>query len=134
MRKRIAVLLVPVFLFVCGQAVFAAEDAGGVLPATMEKYQKARERVEALPGTAAAKYAPEAIEAANKSISAAQEGLKLGSDKATRESLEMALLQVTLAGTLADERAAAEKTAAAKAELESLEQRLAAILAGKGDK
>ncbi|MBI2353587.1 MAG: DUF4398 domain-containing protein [Deltaproteobacteria bacterium] len=134
MRKRASVLLVPLFLLVCSQAAVAAEEAGGVQPATMEKYQKARERVEALPGTPAAKYAPEAIEAASKSIAAAQEGLKAGSDKATRESVEMAILQVTLAGALAEERAAAGKSAGAKAELDRLEQRLAAILAGKGDK
>lgn len=134
MRKPASVLLVPLFLLMCSQSVVAAEEAGGVQPATMEKYQKARERVEALPGTPAAKYAPEAIEAANKSIAAAQEGLKAGSDKATRESVEMATLQVILAGALAEERAAAEKSAAAKTGLERLEQRLAAILAGKGDK
>lgn len=134
MRKPASVLLVPLFLLVCSQAAVAAQEAGGVQPATMEKYQKARERVEALPGTPAAKLAPETVEAAAKSIAAAQEGLKLGSDKATRESVEMALLQITLANVLAEERAAAEKSTAAKAELDGLEQRLAAILAGKGDK
>lgn len=134
MRKQLSVLLVPLILAVCVQTGVAADDAGGVQPSTMEKYQKARERVEALPKAPAAKYAPEVIEDANKSLAAAQEGLKTGNDKSTRESTEMALLQVTLAGVLADERAAAEKTAAAKAALEKLEQRLAAILAGKGDK
>ncbi|HEY4744113.1 MAG TPA: hypothetical protein VIH45_05595, partial [Desulfuromonadaceae bacterium] len=112
----------------------AADEAGGVQPATMEKYQKARERVEALPGTAAATHAPEVVKDAGKSIAAAQEGLKAGNDRATRESAEMALLQVTLAGVRADERMAAEKTAAVKAGLDTLEQRLAAILAGKGDR
>ncbi len=134
MRKQWLVLLVPVLLTVCVQAGGAAEERGGVQPATMEKYQKARERVDALSGTPAATYAPEVIKDAAKSIASAQEGLKAGNDKATRESAEMALLQATLAGVLAEERAAAEKTAAAKSALDKLEQRLAAILAGKGDK
>lgn len=114
-------------------AAFAAEE-GGVLPATMEKYQRARAQVEALPGSAAAKYAPEAVQAASASIAAAQEGLKAGSDNQTREAVEKALLQVTLATVLTEERAAAEKTAAVRKELANLEQRLAAILTGKGDK
>lgn len=134
MRKQWSVLLVPVLLAVCVQTGGAADEAGGVQSATMEKYQKARERVEALPGSPAATYAPEVVKDAAKSIAAAQEGLKTGNDKATRESVEMALLQVTLAGVLADERASAEKSAAAKVVLDKLEQRLAAILAGKGDK
>jgi hypothetical protein len=134
MTKPLSVLLVPLILAVCVQTGVAADEAGGVQPATMEKYQKARDRVEALPKTPAATYAAEVIKDANKSLSAAQEGLKAGNDKATRESTEMAMLQATLAGVLADERAAAEKTAAAKAALEKLEQRLATILAGKGDK
>ena len=112
---------------------FAAEE-GGVLPATMEKYQRARAQVEALPATAAAKYAPEAIQAAKASMAAAQDGLKAGSDMQTRQAVEKALLQVTLATVLAEERAAAEKTAVVRKELASLEQRLAAILTGKGGK
>ncbi len=134
MRKQWLVLLVPVLLTVCVQAGGAAEERGGVQPATMEKYQKARERVDALSGAPAATYAPEVIKEAAKSIASAQEGLKAGNDKTIRESAEMALLQATLAGVLAEERAAAEKTAAAKSALDKLEQRLAAILAGKGDK
>jgi len=114
-------------------AAFAA-DEGGVLPATMEKYQRARAQVELLPGSAAAKYAPETVQAAKASIAAAQEGLKAGNDSQTREAVEKAVLQVTLANVLADERAAAEKTTAVRKELASLEQRLAAILTGKGDK
>jgi hypothetical protein len=128
MRKIVAGLFIGAVL---SCTAFAAEE-GGVLPVTMDKYKKAREKVEALSGTTAAKLAPEAVEAAGKSIRAAQAGLKSGSDKATRESVEMALLQVTLADALADERATAEKTVAARDNLEKLEQRLAAILAGKG--
>lgn len=131
MRRVICSLLLAA---VCSTALYAAEEASGVQPATMEKYQKAKQRVEALATAVSAKYAPEVVADAARSISAAQEGLQAGSDRATREAVETALLQVTLAGVLADERIAAEKAKSAKAELERLEQRLAAILAGKGDK
>ena len=134
MRKLLPVFLVSVLLAVSASGSFAADESAGVQPATMEKYQKVRERVEALPASPAAKYAQEVVKEANKSLASAQDGLKAGNDKATREFAEMAMLQVTLAGVFADERATAEKTAAAKDALEKLEQRLAAILAGKGDK
>ncbi len=134
MRKQLLILFVPLLLISSVQIVYAADEQGGVQPATMEKYQKVRERVEALPGTQAAKYAPEMIRDANKSLAAAQDGLKAGNDNATRESAEMAMLQITLAGVLTEERITAAKTALTKDAMEKLEQRLAAILAGKGDK
>jgi len=134
MRKQLLILFVPLLLISSVQIVYAADEQGGVQPATMEKYQKVRERVEALPGTLAAKYAPEMIRDANKSLAAAQDGLKAGNDNATRESAEMAMLQITLAGVLTEERITAAKTALTKDAMEKLEQRLAAILAGKGDK
>ena len=127
-----SILLVTTFLCFSAVAVFAAEESAGVLPATMEKYKTAKEKVESLAGTAIAKLAPEVVEEAGKSIAAAQEGLKSGSDKATSESIEKALLLITYANVLAAERGAEEKTAAARTELEKLERRLADILAGKG--
>jgi hypothetical protein len=133
MSKLLSVLLYTLLLAGSALSAYAADENGGVQPATMEKYKKVREQVEALPNTTAAKYAPEIIKDANKSLTAAQNGLKAGNDKATRESAEMSMLQVTLAGVLADERATAAKTNAAKEALEKLEQRLSAILAGKGD-
>jgi hypothetical protein len=129
--RKIAIYLLLGLVFSC--TAFAVEG-GGVLPATMEKYQKTKEKVEAMAGTTVAKYAPEAIEAAEKSIVAAQEGLKSGNEMVTAQQVEMTLLQLTLAVALADERAAAEKTAAAAAKLQKTEQLLADILAGKGDK
>jgi len=74
------------------------------------------------------------IEQARKSIAAAQDGLKTGNDKLTREYTEMAALQVTLAGVLAEEREAAEKADAARKRLDELNARLSRILTGKGDK
>lgn len=120
-------MLMPVFSF-------AADEAGGVKPETTALYQKARDQVTKLNGTPAAKYAPEVIEQAAANIEIAQNGLQQGSDLATRQASELAATQVKLALALTDERIAAEKTAAAQKELIQLEQRLAAILAGKGEK
>lgn len=114
-------------------AVRVNAENGGVKPATMEKYQKAKQQVEELAKSSAGKYAPEMVAEANVSIAAAQNGLKGGSDSQTMEAVEMALLQSKLAGALVEERIAVEKTDAAKRELAAFEKRLAVILAGKGD-
>jgi hypothetical protein len=108
-------------------------ENGGVKPATMEKYQKAKQQVEELAKGSASKYAPEIVTAAHASIDLAQNGLKAGSENQTMEAVEMANLQVKLAGALTEERVAAEKSEAAKRELLAFEKRLEAILAGKGD-
>ena len=113
---------------------FAADEAGGVKPETTALYQKARDQVDKLSGTPAAKYAPEVIEQAATNLKTAQNGLKLGDDRTTRQASELATAQVKLALTLTDERIAAEKTAVAQKELTQLEQRLEAILTGKGEK
>ncbi len=128
--KNVGAAAVMVLLMACG--VYAGDESG-VQPATMEKYQKVKALVEALPGTPAARFAPETIKGAVASMAAAQDGLKSGSDKATREAVEMALLQVALAGAQSEERAAASETDTARKELSGLERRLSAILAGKGD-
>jgi hypothetical protein len=119
--------LMPVFSF-------AADEAGGVKPETTALYQKARDQVTKLNGTPVAKYAPEVVEQANTNIETAQTGLQQGNDRATRQASELATSQVKLALALTDERIAAEKTTAAQKELAQLEQRLEAILAGKGEK
>lgn len=105
----------------------------GVTPATMESYKKVKELVERLPQTKAAKYAKEIIEAANKSIAVAQEGLKTGDERLTKQAVELANVQVMLANVVSDERESAEKTEAVRKELKAEETRLANILAGKGD-
>ncbi|MEI7815769.1 MAG: hypothetical protein WCI45_01135 [Desulfuromonadales bacterium] len=132
MKKTSGALLVTALLCLCSTTVFAVDDAAGVLPTTMEKYKTTKEKVEALTGTAVAKRAPEVVSDAGKSIAAAQEGLKSGSDSITHEAVEKALLQITFAHVLAAERGAEELTAVAKAELEKQERRLSDILAGKG--
>ena len=113
---------------------FAADEAGGVKPETTALYQKARDQVTKLNGTPVAKYAPEVVEQANTNIETAQTGLQQGNDRATRQASELATSQVKLALALTDERIAAEKTTAAQKELAQLEQRMEAILAGKGEK
>ncbi len=105
----------------------------GVTPATMENYKKVKELVEKLPQTKAVKYAKEIIESANKSIAKAQEGLKAGDERITKQAVELAGVQVTLANVLSDERESAERTEAVRKELTREEARLANILEGKGD-
>lgn len=126
--------LILVLMMLCFTAVPAFSSSDGVTPSTMEKYQKAKQQVEALATSSAVKFAPEVIKLAGESVSAAQNGLKAGSDKETREAAEMALLQVKFAGALSEERAATEKTAMATKELAAFEQRLLNILSGKGDR
>lgn len=134
MRKiRLIILVVIVHCF-CASFACAVDESGSVQPATTEKYQKVRSQVDALAGLPAGKLAPEVIEQARKSIATAQEGLKSGSDKMTREFTEMAALQVALAGALTEERGAVAATENARKLLASHETRLADILSGKGDK
>ena len=128
--RRAVVLMAAVALLTCSAY---ADETGGVQPATIEKYQKVKQQVESLGGSPASSLAPEVTAEAARSLAAAQEGLKAGSERATREAVETALLQVTLARVLADERQSAGKTSTVRSELEKLEKRLAAILAGKGD-
>ena len=110
-----------------------ADEAASVKPETTALYRAAREQVDKLGTTAAAKYAPETIGLAKQSIASAQSGLEAGNDKATREGAERAILQAKLALAIADERVAIEKTAAAKKEFAWFEKRLNGILAGKGE-
>jgi DNA repair ATPase RecN len=128
MKSKIVTLL---FFLLFSPLIIVA--AGGVTPATMEKYRQTKDEVEKLPQTKANRYAKDMIEAAKKSVVRAQEGLKAGDEKMTKEAVEMAQVQIALTEVLSEERESAEKTAATKAELEKLEQRLASILAGKGD-
>ena len=130
---RIAVAIVTLAGMMIAGVVFGAEESG-VQPSTMEKYQKVRSQVDNLSAAKALKYAPEIIEQAKKSIASAQDGLKAGNDKVTREFSEMASLQATLATVKADEREAAAKAEAARKNLDDLNKRLAIFLSGKGDK
>jgi hypothetical protein len=119
MRKIRNVFFVVVFHCVCASIVFAADESGAVQPATTEKYQKVRKQLDELQSSPAGKRAPEVVEQARQSIATAQEGLKRGSDKMTRDYTEMAALQVTLAGALAEERDAATETDSARKQLAS---------------
>lgn len=114
--------------------VCAAEPAAGVKPETTALYQKARDQVSRLTGTASAKQAPEIVDQATAQVELAQTGLKDGDDRKTREASELALVQVRLAQAVTAERQAAAKSEATAKELAALEQKLAAILAGKGEK
>jgi hypothetical protein len=134
MRKTWKILFVMMLLCFFASIAYAADESGAVQPATTEKYQKVRNQVEALENQPAGKRAPEVLKQAVQSIAAAQEGLKSGNDKTTREYTEMAALQVILAGALADERDAVAATESARKLLAAHENRLSNILSGKGDK
>lgn len=134
MRMIWKILFVMVLLCICFSIVYAADESGAVQPATTEKYQKVRNQVETLESLPAGKRAPEVLKKARQSIATAQEGLKSGDDKMTREYTEMAALQVILATALAEERDAAAASENARKLLVAHENRLANILSGKGDK
>ncbi|MDD2366640.1 MAG: hypothetical protein PHN84_10805 [Desulfuromonadaceae bacterium] len=133
MKRFIAMMMVSALFGLFAAPLMAADDAAGVLPATMDKYKSVRDKVAALTGTETARLAPEVVAEAEKSVAAAQEGLKSGSDKATHEAVEKALLQIEYAKVLALERTEEAKTAAVKEELKKAEQRLNDILSGKGE-
>lgn len=111
----------------------AAATDSSVSQTTIEQYRQVKEKVEKLSQTKTGKYAKEKIEAAKKSILKAQQELEAKNEKGTKEALEMTLMQITLAETVAEEREAAERTAVTRAELADLEQKLADLFAGKGD-
>jgi gamma-glutamylcysteine synthetase len=134
MRKISKVLFVLLLHSVWVCIVHAADESGAVQPATTEKYQKVRNQVETLENLPAGKRAPEVLEKARRSIATAQEGLKSGDDKMTREYSEMAALQVIHATALAEELDAAAMAENARKLLDTHETRLGAILSGKGDK
>lgn len=131
--KQWKTLMAALLLAFLPAAAWSADETAGVKPETASLYRSARDQVEKLSATAAATYAPDIIKQARESISQAQKGLEAGSERITREQAERAILQAKLALAVTDERIAAEKTAAAKQELATLEQRLATILAGKGE-
>ena len=134
MKNIWKVLFTMSLLFVCTGIVSAADESGTIQPATTEKYQKVRKQVDELENLPAGKRAPEVVEQAKKSIATAQEGLKSGNDRMTREYSEMAALQVILAAALTEERDASASAENSRKQLTLYENRLAIILSGKGDK
>lgn len=129
-RCRFIFVLLIGFFYLIALPLVAGE---GVSPATMENYKKVKELVEKLPQTKAARYAKEVVEQAEKGISQAQEGLKIGDDTMTKQAVELTKVLITLADVLSDERESREKTESVRKELKKEEERLANILAGKGD-
>jgi mannitol-1-phosphate/altronate dehydrogenase len=115
--------------------MFASPAAAGegVTKATIDSYRQTKEAVEKLTDTKAGKYARDIIENTKASVFKAQQAIESGDEKAAKQAIEMANLQITLAGATADEREATDKTAVSRTELKQLEQRLENILAGKGD-
>jgi phage shock protein A len=116
-------------------SVFTASAMAGegVTKATIDEYRQTKESVEKLTDTKAGKYARDVIESTKTNVFKAQQAIEAGDEKAAKQAIEMANLQITLAGATADEREATDKTAVSRTELKQLEQRLEGILSGKGD-
>ena len=128
--RHTAWIFLLIFLPMAG---WSADEPSGVKPDTAALYRTAREQVDKIGATQAAKYAPETVSQAQKSLSEAQAALENGNDEATRSGAERAAMQVKLASALTEERISAEKLSAVKKELADLDQRLQKILAGKGE-
>ena len=105
----------------------------GVTKATIDEYRQTKEAVEKLSDTKAGKYARDVIENIKTNVFKAQQAVEAGNEKAAKQAIEMANLQITLAQATADEREATDKTAVSRTELKQLEQRLESILGGRGD-
>lgn len=116
--------------------VLAAEEVGsGVKPETIKYYQGIKADVTKLSESPSIKkYAAEQSEKATAAIETAQSGLKSLNDQETRQAAEIASLWGKLAQAVTEEKQATERTEASQSQLNQLEQRLADILAGKGEK
>jgi hypothetical protein len=130
MRKKYAVISIFLFLFFSASLLPAAE---GINPATMEKYRQVKATLEQMFKGKAGIYAREILDGVQRTLAKAQEGIDTKIEKATSQALDMALLQIEQAKVRVEEREAAEKTAVTRVKVDKLEQRLANILAGKGE-
>lgn len=128
MRFVMALMIIALFL-----PALPATAAEGVAPSTMQNYKEVKELVEKLSQSKAAKYAPEIVKAAQDNIVMAAEGIRAGDEYRSKHAVDVAKVQVKLAGALAEEREAAEKNEAIRKEIKKAEERLSNILSGKGD-
>ncbi|MDQ5986193.1 MAG: hypothetical protein CSYNP_01912 [Syntrophus sp. SKADARSKE-3] len=110
-----------------------AMAAGDIAPATMEKYRQIKSTLSQIAKAKEGIYAREIVESAQRTLARAQEEIDAKRDKSTREALNMAELQIEQAKAKVEEREAAERTAVTRSRVDKLEQRLSAILSGKGD-
>ncbi len=101
--------------------------------ASMEQYRQVKGSLDQAFQTKAGVYSKDVLEEAGRTLAKALESIEAKNQKAARESLDKALLQIELARAKMQEREAAEKTAVTRARADKLSQRVAEILAGKGD-
>jgi transcription termination factor NusB len=127
--KRAAALILFILLF-SASTLPAAE---GISPFTMEKYRQVKASLEQMTKAKAGIYARDILDGVQRNLARAQEGIDAKSEKTASQALNMALLQIEQAKAKAEEKEAAEKTAVMRAKVDKLEQRLANILAGKGE-
>jgi len=117
-------------LFLSSSQLLAAAD---IDPSTMEKYRQIKATLEQMSKAKAGIHARDVLESAQRTLARAQEEMDAKQEKATRQTLAMVALQIEQAKAKAEEREAAGNTAVTRAKVDKLEQRLANILAGKGD-
>lgn len=107
--------------------------AGDIAPATMDKYRQIKSTLSQIAKAKEGIYARDIVESAQRTLARAQEEIDAKREKSTREALNMAELQIAQAKAKVEEREAAERTAVTRSRVDKLEQRLSAILSGKGD-
>lgn len=136
--KRILVFI-SLILFAFSTAAIAADVKAGAPAAqsspqsSMDKYRQAKASLEQAYQTKANVYARDVLEDAGRTLTKALEAIEGRNEAAAREALDKAALQIELAAAKTRERETAEKTAVTRAKADKLSQRLADILAGKGD-
>jgi len=131
MKKKCAVIgCLFILLFASASSLFAAEE---ISPATREKYRQMKATLEQMQKAKAGVYAREVLDGAQRTLARAQEGMDAKKERSSRQALDMVSLQLEQAKATAEEREAAEKTAVTRSKFDKLEQKLANILAGKGE-
>ena len=128
-RKNTLIWVTFVLFFSSSQVLLAAD----IDPSTMEKYRQVKATLEQMSKAKAGIYARDVLDHAQRTIARAQEDMDSKKENAVRQALDMAALQIEQANAKVEEREAAEKTAVTRAKVDKLEQRLANILAGKGE-
>lgn len=132
--KRILAAMALVLLVFSTLAVAAdVNSTATASQASMERYRQVKASLEQAYQTKANVYARDVLEEAGRTLTKALEGLESKKTAAAAEALDKAARQIELAAAKTQEREAVEKTAVTRAKADKLSQRLADILAGKGD-
>lgn len=133
MKRMLAAVSLIVLVFSTAAAAADANPAATAVQAPMDKYRQIKASLEQAYQTKANVYARDVLEETRRTLTKALEGIEAKKTAEAAEALDKAALQIELAASKTLEREAAEKTAVTRAKADKLSQRLANILAGKGD-